>query len=307
MAAPQRSAPGVLQLQGAWHVARAIDEGGNTVDALNRSLLSIPTGHVHDRESLLESLRLLNDLGLIIRKADRLTLTGELTSMKTLSMQVFVETLLVIFFIKTRPLWLTNVRDDDPSWPLVPQDASALLRAVFEHPGRRDAFVINLARKVDALLLAEIGDRGEEAVAEALRATLIAMGRPDLAKEVVRESLHDDTLGYDISSPDPRGRRHLVEAKATKSLSSRIDFFISRNEVTVAAAEPMWSIVVAQDQPHGEDFVMRPVGWLAYEDIDPLLPHDAESEEGELHGRWQSVKITIHQERLRHGLPFGRD
>jgi len=307
MAVAQRSTPGVLELQGAWWAAQQIDEDGSTYDVLSQSFLGVATGHVHDRDSLLVSLRLLEDLELVQRVGDLISLTDELKEVRTLPRPAFVEAILVLYLTRARPLWLFNAHDDNPDWKLLlPQDAAALLAAVFEHPGRREAFVLNVARKVDADLLAETGSRGEEAVVEALRHNLRNVGRNDLADTVVRMSLVDDTLGYDITSPDTRGRTHLVEAKATKALGSGIDFFLSRNEARVGNAEPMWSIVVAQDQPCDTGSVMVTAGWLAYEDIASLLPQDAATQDGGLRGRWQSVKITVETSRLRPGLPLDR-
>lgn len=61
--------------------------------------------------------------------------------------------------------------------------------------------------------------------------------RPELAKDVVWVSEHDDTLGYDIRSFNLDGSSRLVEVKATLGdLTTR--FFISANEIRCAEENP---------------------------------------------------------------------
>jgi hypothetical protein len=80
----------------------------------------------------------------------------------------------------------------------------------------------------------EVGRLGEEFALLYERWRLTA--RPDLAKQIQRVSLNDDTLGFDIQSFDPDGRERHVEVKTTEGpLGSR--FFLSANEYSVAKAK----------------------------------------------------------------------
>jgi hypothetical protein len=77
----------------------------------------------------------------------------------------------------------------------------------------------------------EVGRLGEEFALLYEQWRLAA--RPDLAKQIQRVSLDDDTLGFDIRSFDPDGRERHVEVKATEG-PLRTRFFLSANECSVA-------------------------------------------------------------------------
>jgi hypothetical protein len=125
---------------------------------------------------------------------------------------------------------------------------------------------------------------------------------------VARLSLQDDTLGYDVTSPDCRGRRHHLEVKATRSIGTRIEFYLSRNEAVTGANDTSWAVVVARQEISGHDrpLVMRIIGWLTYPDVAPALPHDSVPTET-LHGRWANARISVPDSLLRPGLPLDRD
>ncbi|MFI6783764.1 protein NO VEIN domain-containing protein [Micromonospora sp. NPDC050276] len=299
----------MLQLQAAFWVTRCVSEDGISNVELSRSFLHVPTGGLHDRKSLIAGQRLLTELGLLVEREEVVTPGMDLLSLRPLPLDAFVEAVLQRIFGQRHDMWLSAFTSaDDVYWERVPADAAHLLRSVFEDPSRRAAFVISTARKVDAALLAEIGDDGEEAVALACREYLLSKDRSDLADQVARLSIHDDTLGYDVTSPDCRGRRHHLEVKATRSIGPRVEFYISRNEATVGANDVSWSIVIARQEIHPPDGVlaMRVIGWLCYADIVPALPHDA-ALGGHLHGRWASARITVPDDLLRPGLPLDRD
>jgi len=79
-----------------------------------------------------------------------------------------------------------------------------------------------------------LGRAGEERVLAHERATLLDVGRPDLADRIRWVSdLDGDGAGYDISSFDVDGGRRLIEVKTTNGWD-RTPFYITRNELDVA-------------------------------------------------------------------------
>ncbi|GAA4561063.1 hypothetical protein GCM10023193_22810 [Planotetraspora kaengkrachanensis] len=233
----------------------------------------------------------------------------DLVALRSLPSDAFVEALLERVLSQRHDMWLSAFASgDEVYWERVPADAAHLLQAVFADPNRRTAFVLSTARKIDVALLAEIGAEGEEAVVAACRKYLLAKDRADLADHVARLSLEDDTLGYDVTSPDCRGRRHHLEVKATRSIGTRIDFYLSRNEATIGANDPSWAIVIARQEisgPNGE-LAMRVIGWLTYWDIASALPIDT-TPANDLMGRWANARMTIPDSQLRPGLPLDRN
>lgn len=301
--------PSVLQLQAAFWVTRCVGKAGASNTDLVRSYLHVPTGGLHDRTSLVAGQRLLAELGLLVEQDDFVTPHPDLAAFRPLPLDAFVETLLERVLSQRQDMWLSAfVASDDVYWERVPADAVHLLRSVFEDPNRRAAFVMSTARKVDAALLAEIGADGEKAVVAACREYLLAKDRADLADQVQRLSLRDDTLGYDVTSPDCRGRRHHLEVKATRSIGTQVEFYLSRNEATIGANDPSWAVVVARQEISGPDgaLAMRVIGWLTYPDMAPALPHDTAPSDT-LYGRWASARISVPDNLLRPGLPLDRD
>lgn len=304
-----RRLPTMLQLHAAFWVARCVGDAGTSNTDLGRSYLHIPTGGLHDRSSLLAGQRLLTELGLLVEHDDVVTPHSELVALRPLPLDAFVEALLERVLSQRHDMWLSAFASaDDVYWERVPADAVHLLRAVFEEPSRRAAFVLSTARKVDATLLAEIGADGEEAVVAACREYLLSKDRGDLADQVARLSLEDDTLGYDVTSPDCQGRRHHLEVKATRSIGTRVEFYLSRNEAVTGANDMSWALVIARQEisvPDGA-LAMRVIGWLTYSDIAAVLPYDA-APASHLHGRWTTARITVPDSLLRPHLPLDGD
>jgi len=81
-----------------------------------------------------------------------------------------------------------------------------------------------------------LGKAGEEFVLEIERRQLVQVGRKDLAQRVrwVAEE-EGDGAGYDVLSYAVNGSELLIEVKTTNG-SARTPFFITRNELNVAAA-----------------------------------------------------------------------
>jgi hypothetical protein len=85
---------------------------------------------------------------------------------------------------------------------------------------------------------ASLGAAGEEFVVNYERWRLISGGQPNFADRVEHVSrTKGDGLGYDIESLELDGRPRLIEVKTT-SFGRHTPFFISRNELTMAKAEP---------------------------------------------------------------------
>lgn len=106
----------------------------------------------------------------------------------------------------------------------------------------KKAAVTRIARKFDAAAVEAknraLGYQGEESVFIAEQASLVAQGRPDLARKVdwVSQS-KGDGLGYDILSFDVAGRERLLEVKTTKGWEGT-PFFISENERSLSEERP---------------------------------------------------------------------
>lgn len=94
--------------------------------------------------------------------------------------------------------------------------------------------------RIDQNLLAQIGSDGEDYIVTLLRNQL-----PDQLKEkVIRHSLVDDSLGFDISSPTPDGQsRYLFEVKTSTQFRESFEFYFTRNEWEAAQREKNWFIV----------------------------------------------------------------
>ena len=102
--------------------------------------------------------------------------------------------------------------------------------------------MLAVARKFDAAGRDErnraLGRAGEERALAHEKATLIGVGRSDLAKQVRWVSVEEgDGAGYDIASFSPEGNNRLIEVKTTNGWE-RTPFHITRNELAVADEQP---------------------------------------------------------------------
>jgi hypothetical protein len=295
--------PGVQHLHAAWWLKDVLNAAGMPPQELRQSLGSMRTDGLYTQEVLLYALDLLASLGLVEHTAAEIRPTQELLRLHCLPEPVFAE-LLLQRFVRARELWLPSFAPGESrSWAeIVPLEADQLLAGVYENAQRREGVIRALACKVDAQALAELGCRGEEAVVQACRAYLSAQGRPDLADQVRRVSEYDDTLGYDVFSPDCRGGRHEMEVKTTRAPRGRVEFFLSRHEAEIGATDPDWSLTVVREEL---DNGMTAVGWLRFSDIEEFLPRDSDATvDGYQCGRWDSVRIRLPDLRLLRGLPI---
>ncbi len=230
-----------------------------------------------------------------------------LLDMAKLPVDTFVEALFFKILTDQREAWLAQLATtDEVRWELVPSDIATALTSTFQDGNERDAMLLAAARKVDLEVLQEFGDEGERAVLEACRIHLRGAGKQHMLADVAQVSLLDDTLGYDIASPDATGQRHRLEVKATSAPPGWVEFFISRNEATVAERDPRWSLVVTRREygPTSSEPVMQVAGWLTHEDFAAALPTDPPVGGGQPRGRWASCRITISAQCLRPGLPL---
>lgn len=299
--------PSHRHLQAAFHVARLLKTAGEPRNALDRSYRSLATGALHDNRSLAEGERLLARVGLLEVQGHLVVPSEELVDMARLPVDTFVEALLFKILTDQREVWLAQMATtDEVRWELVPYDVATALASTFEDVRERDAMLLAAARKVDLQVLQEFGDEGEQAVLEACRNHLRSAGMQHMLDDVAQVSLIDDTLGYDITSPDATGQRHRLEVKATSAPPGWVEFFISRNEATIAERDPRWSLVVTRREqvPTVNDPVMRVAGWLIHSDFAAALPADPPLNEGQIRGRWASCRITISAQCLRPGLPL---
>lgn len=141
------------------------------------------------------------------------------------------------------------------------------------------------------------GALGEEAVAEHARAELIALGYPNLARNVSRVSLLDDTLGYDITAPNIDGTARLLEVKSgSRHNNATTRFYLSRNEYRVGAdRREAWAMVACHlnlDDGGGSP----KFSWCRASTIAPYLPQDAG-------GRWEQALVEMPGHLLNPGLP----
>ncbi|WP_155369750.1 protein NO VEIN domain-containing protein [Catellatospora vulcania] len=302
----QRTIPGILQVNAAAELWPIFTEEGVNARKLESQYHRIPTQGVHDHASLWQGQQLLLRLGLIVERDGSLYSHPDLRAFQDMAHQMRVEVLTERALLTWATLWLPTFADaDEVHWERVPAEAHNLLASVFEDTGRREAFILASARKVDAALLAEIGSDGEVAVVARCREHLSGKNRGDLAAMVTRVSLTDDTAGFDVYALDCAGSRHHMEVKTTRSITERIGFYLSRNEAIVGQRDECWAIVVARQVVVSGDGQAETevVGWLKYTDIHDLLPSDTITDTDSF-ARWASTKIVVPQWRLRPGLPL---
>ena len=295
-------------LQAAYHVAKRVSEHGMPESLLRRQFPSIATGGIHNNRSLATGMQTLEDARLLTRTQHRLVPTEELLQLRWLPIDAFVELLLMRRLTIEPDLWLATLAGKTTvEWEFVPDDVQQTLCSTFLDEGARAAFVLNAARKVDQDALNKFGAAGEEAVVTACRKHLCDRGMPHLARDVDRVSVINDTLGYDVVSPDTTGRRHRLEVKASGAPFGWVEFYISRNEATVGSSDPDWALVLAKregGEAEGER-TMTVTGWLTYVQFAHLLPSDPPTASGPGEsGRWASCRIKLSDELLRPGLPL---
>lgn len=296
--APARSTPTAYQLQAAVLAARLLDPSGNSSESLASSYDRHATGGLYRAQDLAAGHRLLQRAHLVSADNGSNVPSPALVDLCTLPDDVAAEVLLQELMTEEPPLWLyAAVVDDEVRWENVPQADQDALKQLLEDAARREALLMAVRRTIDASQLAEIGAEGEEFVLGLCKAHLVARDRPDLAANVHRVSLRSDQLGYDITSPDTTGRRHRIEVKTTSSaFAGRVEFFLSRNEASVGARDPGWSLIAVR---RNRDRSMELVGWCTPTQLVPHLPHDVSAQ-----GQWVSVRLSVAMTDFAPGLPL---
>lgn len=293
-----RSTPTAFQLQAALLAGRVLDTVGNAAESLLVSYDRLATGGLYRSQDLQAGHRLLERAGLVKTTPSNHIPTPELTEICQLPDDVAAELLLQELLLREPPLWLyAAVVDDEVRWENVPEADQNALAQLLADAARREAILLTLGRTLDAALLAERGSLGEEFVVQLCREHLQQRDRPDLAGTVRRVSLRSDQLGYDVTSPDTTGQRHRMEIKTTgKASTGRVEFFLSRNEATVAGRDPAWSLVaVSRDKDDNLDLI----GWCPAVHLVAHLPRDISTQ-----GRWTNVRLSIAITDFTPGLPL---
>lgn len=286
-------------MQAAVFAGRVIEPTGSTEPALLESYGKLVTGGLYRPQDLLAGHQLLVRSRLVVSDNDRQVPTESLQRLRDLPDDVAAELVLHELLLHEPPLWLfAAVVEDEVRWEAVPDADQDALRQLLADAARREALLLTLGRTLDADLLAEYGNLGEEYVVDACRRYLRdEQQRPDLAAQVHQVSLRSDQLGYDITSPDVTGHRHRIEVKTTGGAAGdRVDFFLSRNEATVGERDPAWSLVAVRREPGGW---LEIVGWCRGVTLMPLLPHDLSPQ-----GRWTSVRLSVPKTDFNPGLPL---
>ena len=282
--------------------ARALEPEGNSLPALQVSYGKLVTGGLYRPQDLHAGHQLLVRARLVTHLLDDQQVPSEaLQELCRLPDDVAAELVLNELLLNEPPLWLyAAVVDDEVRWENVPDVDQDSLRQLLADATRREALLLTLGRTLDAALLVEYGNQGEQFVVQACRQHLLVRSRPDLAAEVHQVSLHSDQLGYDVTSPDTTGHRHRMEVKTTGSASGgRVEFFLSRNEATVGERDPAWSLVAVRRDP---DSSLELIGWCRGVTLLPLLPRDLSSQ-----GRWTNVRLSVPTTDFVPGLPLAAD
>jgi len=148
------------------------------------------------------------------------------------------------------------------------------------------------ADKIDRNLLEKIGLEGEIAVIAELKNKLST----NLFSKVKHISLKDDTAGFDIYSPSILNNENetLIEVKTSSNPGRYFNFYISKNEATVASRNEKWKLVAVLKNNNNYNIL----GYISYNDFSDYLPKDIST-----NGKWQTAKIKIPKEAIRETLP----
>lgn len=295
---PVRSTPSAYQLQAALLAGRVLDQTGNSEGSLPLSYDRMATGGLYRSQDLQAGHQLLQRARLVRVDGSNHIPKPTLISMCTLPDDVAAELLLQVLLVEEPPLWIyAAVVDDEVRWENVPEADQEALEQLLDDAARREAFLINAGRTIDTAQLAEQGAAGEEYVVELCQKHLTDRDRSDLAAAVKQVSLRSDQLGYDVTSPDTRGKRHRIEVKTTsKASGGRVDFFLSCNEATIGARDPGWSLVAVRRE---RDNTLELIGWCSSVALVAHLPRDVSRR-----GRWQSARLSIPTDDFEPGLPL---
>lgn len=273
-------------VRAAIHVAATIDERGSRVVDAYESYWHKATGGVFAPPDLERGQRLLVDCGLVEERE------GTLYPRPALQQMLLGTADDAVAAIYARAV---EQRAENAIWS--PAEADVEIAALIPDPARREELLLALACRFDDAHRRLIGAIGEELVVAALRADLVALGYPDLARAVRHVSLENDMLGYDITAPRVGGTTRLVEVKATtREGDEALTFHLSRNEAETGMRYHDWTLVVCavSDATAREGEI---IGWQSAAALAPAFPVDSPG------GRWESAAITVCVADLLLGLP----
>jgi Protein NO VEIN, C-terminal len=273
-------------VRAALHVAATIDERGSRVVDAYESYWHKATGGVFAPPDLERGQRLLVDCRLVEERE------GTLYPLPALQQMLLGTADDAVAAIYARAV---EQCAEEATWS--PDETDAEIAALIPDPARREELLLALARRFDDAQRRLIGAIGEELVVAALRADLVALGYPELAREVRHVSLESDMLGYDVTAPRVAGQTRLLEVKSTTAHGEEtITFHLSRNEAETGLRYRDWALVVCAvtDASTREGEV---VGWQSAAALAPAFPIDSPG------GRWESVAITVAFSDLLPGLP----
>jgi hypothetical protein len=272
-------------VRAAIHVAATIDERGSRVIDAYESYWHKATGGVFAPPDLARGQRLLVDCGLVEEREGTLYL---LPALQQILLGTADDAVAVIYARAIDRL------AEGAIWS--PEATDAEIAALIPDPARREELLLALARRFDDAQRRLIGAIGEELVVAALRADLVELGYPELARAVRQVSLESDQLGYDITAPRVGGPTRLLEVKATTRGEATINFHLSRNEAETGLRYRDWALVVCvvSDVAAREGEL---VGWQSATSLERTFPIDSSG------GRWESAAITVAVADLLPGLP----
>lgn len=284
------------QLAAAVRAASVLSPAGTRLEDARDSYLALPTGGLYRSPDLILGERLLIRLQLVRRQGTALCPGPEAQMLPRLPEPEAVELLLGLLLERQPPIWLSGVGDDDePALEYIPQDAGALLEQVVGAAPSQAAFLRGIASKVDPERNAETGALAEQHVAERCRAELTDHGREDLAGEVHRISLVNDTAGYDVAAPRLDSSARHLEVKGSRGKGSTLTVYVSPNEVARGIADRDWALVLCQVADSDQVEVW---GWIAAPRFADRLPSNRSG-----NARWESASLRLTRNELTPGLP----
>lgn len=293
---PTDGVPSQRELTAAYWTGRVLTSEGLTREDRHASFRTLPIGGRVDFADLRAAEVLLRGAGLAHEDAERLTPSLALQQICELPEPAAIEPLLAAILERSAPVWLvaatggSDLRND-----LVPDGAQQTLESVLADPARREAFLLARGRRVEIEQRAAIGELGEQAVVAAAADELVALGRPDLAANVLQVSTISDELGYDVTAPRMDASTRRLEVKTTQAATTVVSFFLSRNEAAVGLADPDWHLVICALRNETDVEIL---GWVRADDVAERFPLN-----GHPDGSWESARIRIPTAALAGGLP----
>ena len=167
----------------------------------------------------------------------------------------------------------------------LPEDARRAAQTLGLSDSEAWARICALWSKVDVTERARVGDAGERALINLLKASTVA--------RIEHVSTVTDTRGFDIAVRSEAGDLHL-EVKAT-TRRGRLAVYLSRHEYLTMLHDPSWHLVVIRldDGLQAAAVASVPRSW-----IDEHIPINR----GDF-GRWESCRLDIPAHVPRSGIP----